>query len=228
VALMRRRRRRRAWNDPLTRLLAVAAVASTGGVVGTEVLRVWRHAGDPGVPPEEMLAAAGEVTRQTVEVAREGYRGGSLRENALLLALLSFNVTWLGARVSATVIRRRGTFGPFRNAVIGRTHIHHFVPGIVLVLASGGASIVSRDERLDRWLAIPFGAGAALTLDESALLLRLDDVYWTEEGILSVQISLLTLSLMSAAALATRVLRRGERAVLLPGDEGGAPAAGSG
>lgn len=224
---MRRRRRRRAWNDPLTRLLAVAAVASTGGVVGTEVLRVWRHAGDPGVPPEEMLAAAGEVTRQTVEVAREGYRGGSLRENALLLALLSFNVTWLGARVSATVIRRRGTFGPFRNAVIGRTHIHHFVPGIVLVLAAGGASIVSRDERLDRWLAIPFGAGAALTLDESALLLRLDDVYWTEEGILSVQISLLALSLMSAAALATRVLRRGERAVLLPGDEGGAPAAGS-
>ena len=48
----------------------------------------------------------------------------------------------------------------------------------------------------------------------SALLLRLDDVYWTEEGILSVQISLASLSLVSAAALATRVLRRGEQKVL--------------
>lgn len=210
----RGRRRRRAWNDPLTRLLALAAAATTGGVLGTEVRRVWRHGGDREVAPQERLAAAGEVTRQTVEVAREGYRGGSLRENALLSLLLSFNVSWLAARVSATVIRRRGTFGPFRNTVIGRTHVHHFVPGIVLLLLAGGGSIVSRDERLDRWLAIPFGAGAALTLDESALLLRLDDVYWTEEGILSVQISLVTLSLVSAAALARRVLRRGERSVL--------------
>ena len=65
-----------------------------------------------------------------------------------------------------------------------------------------------------RWLALPFGAGVALTLDESALLLKLDDVYWTEEGIVSVQITFAALAMLSALALALRTLRRGERTVL--------------
>ena len=45
-----------------------------------------------------------------------------------------------------------------------------------------------RATKLDKYLAFPFGVGVALVLDESALLLELDDVYWTEEGVLSVQI----------------------------------------
>ena len=40
----------------------------------------------------------------------------------------------------------------------------------------------------NKYLALPFGIGVALVLDESALLLELEDVYWTEEGVLSVQI----------------------------------------
>ena len=91
------------------------------------------------------------------------------------------------------------------------------MPGILLAFLAGGASVVSRNEAIDPWLAIPFGAGVALTLDESALLLKLDDVYWTEEGIVSVQISLAVVSLLSAVVLALRTLRRGERVVL---DEG--------
>jgi hypothetical protein len=53
-----------------------------------------------------------------------------------------------------------------------------------------------------------------LTLDESALLLELDDVYWTREGILSVQITLAVTALLASIALGLRFLRRGERAVL--------------
>ena len=49
----------------------------------------------------------------------------------------------------------------------------------------------------------------------SALLLKLDDVYWTEDGIVSVQISLAAVAILSALVLALRVLRRGERVVLL-------------
>jgi hypothetical protein len=201
---VRRRRRavRRAATDPLTRLLGAAALLSTGGVVVGEVGRVRRRGGD---------------ALQTVEVAREGYRAGSLRENALLNLLVSFNVGWATTRFSTHVIRRRGRFGPFRNAMVGPTHVHHFVPGIALALLAGGVSIVSRDQELDPVLAVPFGIGAAMTLDESALLLRLQDVYWTEEGILSVQISLASLSLVSALALARRLLRRGERRVLAGG-----------
>lgn len=143
-----------------------------------------------------------------------GYRGGSARENAVLNLLGSFTATFVLARASTLAIRRRGTFGPFRNVRFGRRHIHHFVPGIVLAFLAGGASVVVRDERFDALLAIPFGAGVALTLDESALLLRLDDVYWTEEGIVSVQITLAALLMLSALTLTLRVLRRGERAVL--------------
>jgi urease accessory protein UreE len=55
-----------------------------------------------------------------------------------------------------------------------------------------------------------------LTLDESALLLELDDVYWSEEGIVSVQIALAATAMLSAVALATRFLRRGEQLVLDP------------
>jgi hypothetical protein len=165
---------------------------------------------------DDVLAAAGEAIEQTVEVAVEGLRGGSLRENAALSLLVSFNTFWLLTRLTTARIRTRGRFGPFRNAQVGRTHVHHFVPGIALMMIAGGISIASADERLDPFLAIPFGWGAALTLDESALLLRLDDVYWSEEGVLSVQVALAASAVASAIAIATRTFRRGEREVLLP------------
>jgi hypothetical protein len=204
-------------HDPLTRVLFGLAVVGTGGVLGTELMRVWRRGSAP-LPSEadDVLAAAGEAIEQTVEVAVQGIRRGSLRENAALSLLLSFNSFWLLTRISTASIRRRGRFGPFRNARVGRAHVHHFVPGIALMMIAGGASIASADERLDPYLAVPFGLGAALTLDESALLLRLDDVYWSEEGILSVQITLAISAVASAIAIATRVLRRGEREVLEP------------
>jgi hypothetical protein len=168
------------------------------------------------VPEGHVLEAAEEAARQTVEVAVAGYRGGSTREHAALNLLGSFTATFVVARASTLVIRRRGRFGPFRELHVRRRHIHHFVPGIVLAFVAGGASVVSRDADLDPLLAIPFGAGVALTLDESALLLRLDDVYWTEEGIVSVQITLAAVLMLSGLAVALRMLRRGEQAVLGP------------
>ena len=89
------------------------------------------------------------------------------------------------------------------------------MPGIVIAFLAGGASVLSRNEDLDPLLAVPFGAGVALTLDESALLLRLDDVYWSEDGIISVQITLAALALLSSATLVRRGLRRGERRLRL-------------
>jgi hypothetical protein len=220
VALTRRRKSPlTTWHldDPLTRALGVLAVVGTSGVVGSEVWRVWRKGSAP-LPHEadDVLAAAGEATRQTVEVAVEGIREGSLRENSALSLLVSFNTFWLLTRLSTSRIRARGHWGPFRDAKVGRTHVHHFVPGIALMMIAGGVSIATADERLDPWLAIPFGYGAALTLDESALLLRLEDVYWSDEGVLSVQVALATSAVASAIALATRTFRRGERRVLNP------------
>ncbi len=198
-----------------TLALVAAAGVTTGAVVAAELARVWRR-GDAPLPAEtdDVVLAAEQAIEQTVEVARAGYRGGSTRENALLNLLLSFSGTFVFARTSTSLIRRRGRFGPFRNVVANDHHIHHFVPGIALAFVAGGISVVSRNERIDPLLAVPFGAGVALTLDESALLLKLDDVYWTEEGILSVQITLATMAMLSALTLVLRVLRRGESAVL--------------
>jgi hypothetical protein len=106
--------------------------------------------------------------------------------------------------------------GPFRNLRVGRRHIHHFVPGIVIAFGAGAAAILTRDEDLELKLAVPFGVGMGLTLDESALLLELDDVYWTREGLLSVQITLAVTALLASLALGLRFLRRGEQAVLPP------------
>jgi hypothetical protein len=183
-------------------------------VVG-EVGRVWRRGSAP--PPSEadsLLLAAEEAVAQTAEVARAGYREASTRENALFNMLASFATSFLAARWTAYTLRGRRAYGPLRNMRLGRRHIHHFVPGILLAFVSGGAAILTREEELEPRLAVPFGVGMGLTLDESALLLELDDVYWRREGLLSVQITLAVMALLAALALGLRLLRGGERVVL--------------
>lgn len=209
-------RRRREIAERRTFVLGVAALGTTLWVIGIEAARVFlrREHKEPPVDAVEALEVAEETARQTVEVAVAGYRSGTTRENALFNLLVSFSVTFGIARASTHTIRRKGRFGPFRNVVLGERHIHHFIPGIVLAFLAGGASVISRNEDLDPYLALPFGVGVALTLDESALLLKLDDVYWSEEGIVSVQVTLAAMLMLSALAVVLRVLRRGEREVL--------------
>ena len=208
-------RRRRARAERRTYAIGLVALATTGAVLGGELARVWRRGSAPlPTEAEHVLGAAEEAARQTVEVAVAGYREATLGETALLNMLTAYTFAFGFVRASTHVIRRRGAFGPFRNVRLGGDHIHHFVPGISLAFAAGGASVLTRNERLDPWLAIPFGIGVALTVDESALLLKLDDVYWSEEGIVSIQIAFATLATLSAALLAMRVLRRGEERVL--------------
>jgi hypothetical protein len=203
-------RRRRLRAERPTQALGVLAFAITAAVLGDELLRVARRT------PEHTRPA--EAARQTARVAVQGYRRASPLETRLLNLLGSFTVSFGLARGSTWMIRRRGRFGPFRNVRVGSSHVHHFVPGIVLTLLAGGASVLTDDERVEAWLAIPFGVGTALTLDESAMLLKLDDVYWMEEGIVSVQISFVALLMLSGAALALRALRRGEREIDLLDD----------
>jgi hypothetical protein len=219
VALTRLRRRPRGpWQRTTTLALAAAAAVTTVGVAAGELARVWRRGSAPlPADADHVLEAAEVAARESVEVAVEGFRATSARETALLNLLGSFVVSFAAVRVSTYAIRSRGTFGPFRNLQLGRRHVHHFVPGIALAFLAGGASVVSRNEGLDQWLALPFGTGVALTLDESALLLELDDVYWTEQGVLSVQITLSAIALLGALALSRRLLRRGEARVLEAG-----------
>jgi len=214
-AVVARRRRRRVAADRRTLALAVVALTGAGAVAAGEVARVWQRGSAP-LPTEttDVIGAAEEAARQTVEVALTGFREASRSESALLNVLISFTVGLGAVRATTHLIHWRGSLGPMHNVRVGHRHIHHFVPGIVLAFLAGGAGIVVSDARADRWLAVPFGAGLALTLDESALLLDLDDVYWTEGGVVSVQIALGALGALSALVLALRALRRGEGRVL--------------
>jgi hypothetical protein len=68
----------------------------------------------------------------------------------------------------------------------GGLHVHHLVFGIVLLLATGFALALQPPSPWLEILAAGFGIGAGLTLDEYALWLHLEDVYWAEEGRRSV------------------------------------------
>lgn len=212
-----RRRRRRVAEDARTLLLGSVALLTTGAVAAGELGKLWRRSlAHQGVEGIDVLDAAGVAARQTVEVAVAGYRETSEVESALLGTLASFTFGLGLVRGAAHVIRSRGSLGPVRNVVVGGRHIHHFVPGITIGFIAGGAAIVVPKRELRQWLSVPFGVGLAMTLDESALLLDFDDVYWTEEGIVSLQITLGALGVLSALILVLRLLRRGEQEVLEP------------
>lgn len=210
-----RGRRRALLADRRTVGLGLVATTAFAGAVVVELGRVWRQGYAPALSETDApLVAAAEVVAETAEVARTGFQEASTRENAVFALLTSFVTAFILARSITTLLRRHSRVGPFRDLSLGRRHIHHYVPGILLVFAAGGASIVTRDERLNPWLALPFGAGMGLVMDESALLLNLDDVYWSEEGIVSVQIALAVTAMLGALVVTKRFLRRGEQVVL--------------
>lgn len=214
--LIPRRGERRA--DRLTLGLAALAVGTAGTVLGGELLRLaGRRLGrSRGVDAEGMLHSAeqaietaGLATRDTVAVTAGGYEATPRGEAILFNLLNGFLGGFSLMRLSTAGIR--GGWWPAGNVRVGGRHIHHFVPGILIAFGSGAVALVSANERLEKALAIPFGAGVGMTFDEAALLLDLRDVYWTREGLLSVQLSLGMAAVLGTTILGLRMLRRGER-----------------
>jgi hypothetical protein len=226
VASLPFRRRRTRRPDTLTFALGAAALATTGTVIGGQFLRLVRRrssaaSGSAG-PLETAEYALGAATIDTVTVAREGYTAASRGETVLFNILTGFSAALVFIRVSTWGIR--GGWWPAGEVRVRGRHVHHFVPGIAIAFLTGGAGLVTSNEKLEEALAFPFGAGIGLTLDEAALLLQLEDVYWTREGLLSVQISFGGAALLGSAILALRMLRSGERrserAGLIPDETG--------
>ncbi|MFJ9677294.1 hypothetical protein ACIRP2_04455 [Streptomyces sp. NPDC101194] len=113
----------------------------------------------------------------------------------LLLALAAFVLTFVVTRFITRMIRAGR--GPFRNITPGGVHIHHVVPGVVLSVVGGFGAVASGRHGVTAGVcAVIFGMGAGLVLDEFALILHLDDVYWTEEGRRSVEVVVLTAALV--------------------------------
>jgi len=106
----------------------------------------------------------------------------------LFLASLSFSITFVVVRLLTFSIHR--DIGPFHNIWIAGRHVHHLVWGIILLLAIGYGWLIeigTDSGWVERVMAVLYGFGAALTLDEFALWLNLRDVYWSREGRESVE-----------------------------------------
>ncbi|CAL9584494.1 hypothetical protein [Streptomyces sp. Tu 3180] len=113
----------------------------------------------------------------------------------LLLALAAFVLTFVITRVITRLIRAGK--GPFGNITAGEVHIHHVVPGVILTVVGGFGAVAGDGRGFGSALsAVVFGIGAGLVLDEFALILHLDDVYWTEAGRKSVEMVVLTAALV--------------------------------
>jgi hypothetical protein len=109
-------------------------------------------------------------------------------QRRLFLAAIGFLLTFLGVRLLVASITHH--IGPFGYVEMGGRHIHHLVWGILLLLVCGYAELAdvgtgdtSLSILMSRMLALGYGIGAALTLDEFALWLNLDAAaYWSRQG----------------------------------------------
>jgi hypothetical protein len=120
------------------------------------------------------------------------------RRERLFLASVGFLVTF-GIVRGITHLIRAGV-GPFHNVSSGGLHIHHLVWGILILILVGYLWLIEQGVG-SNWIAsltaILFGVGAALTLDEFALWLNLQDVYWTGAGRESIDAVIIFISLLS-------------------------------
>ena len=124
----------------------------------------------------------------------------------LFISSFAFVVTFLGVRILVGLITHN--VGPFHWVMVGGRHIHHLVWGILILLFIGYGWLLDLGRKhtpisifFSRLMAVSYGAGAALTLDEFALWLNLDpDAYWTRQGRASIDAVILFAGLLAAGA----------------------------
>lgn len=124
----------------------------------------------------------------------------------MFIASFSFFVTFAGVRLLVHLVIHNK--GPFEFVMVRGLHIHHLVWGILILLLVGygwlldlGRSHSPLSIFFSRLMAVGYGVGAALTLDEFALWLNLDpDVYWSRQGRISIDAVVLFGSLLAMGA----------------------------
>ena len=117
------------------------------------------------------------------------------------LVLASFLVSWGFIRTSAHMIRAQVSWWPGNVETKSGTHIHHMFWGILLLLVMGYVGLTfNLDSPWFDLVAIAFGIGMGLTLDEFALWLNLEDVYWAPKGRQSID-AVITATVLLVIAL---------------------------
>ena len=134
----------------------------------------------------------------------------SLQPHFVVLA--SFLLTFVAVRLLTHRLRDDGSFLFFRNVTHGATHIHHLVPGILLLIGAG--YVLATLDVPREAPAAAYGIGAALTLDEFALWPQLEDVYWTRDGRKSIDAVIIFVALAALGGVSARLLLALAREVL--------------
>jgi hypothetical protein len=128
--------------------------------------------------------------------------GGGGINVPLLVCFAAFVITFLVTRTITRMIRAGK--GPFHdNVSASGLHIHHAVPGIIL-LTVGAFVAVGTSGSGSAWAnvaAVLVGVGTSLVLDEFALILHLQDVYWADEGRISVEMVSLAMGCLGLAVV---------------------------
>ena len=119
-----------------------------------------------------------------------------------MLAWWSFTVTFGLLRLLTWLIRIHAA--GLGNVSAGGVHLHHYVWGILLLIAVGIFGLVDRQPRARSLMGLVFGIAVALIVDEAALLIELKDVYWSGFGAVSVAIALILIGLAGSALVVTR------------------------
>src|SRR4051794_32794009 len=141
------------------------------------------------------------------ERVREAYREEVDRTHeSLLNAALAFTLTFGSLR--GLTYAMKYDLVPWGNIVAGGVHLHHYVWGVMLLLLVGMVSLIVDSPRYNPVLGILYGVGTALVVDEFALLLNLRDVYWTNEGRISIDVALTTIAVALVYFLAKAFWRR--------------------
>jgi hypothetical protein len=123
---------------------------------------------------------------------------------AHFLFFVSFLLTFGFIRTSTHMIKAQVKWWP-GNVSVGGTHIHHLVWGILLILINGYIAIaLDPSSPWDKVVAVLFGIGTGLTLDEFALWLNLKDVYWEKQGRKSIDAVIIAAGLSGLALISLR------------------------
>jgi hypothetical protein len=147
------------------------------------------------MPDKRRGSRSARVWRALAQKVRRAYREDiDLTQQSLLVAWLAFGVTF-GITRAITYWLRAG-HGPCAGGVtIGGRHIHHYNLGIASVAAVGAVGLCGLERhRRHPVTATAYGSGIALIVDELALLIDLQDVYWAKEGRRSVDAAIATIS----------------------------------
>jgi len=195
--------------DKATAALAAGTLVIAVTVVALQYGRLLTRRTHDQDSDDNLITSAPAAAVDTVGVAVEGFSSAPRREVILFNLLAGFLGSFASVRLTTWMIRDGR--GPFRNVKVGGRHIHHFIPGILLAFTSGVAALLIPGQVGEKRIAVTMGVGMGLTFDEAALLLDMRDVYWSREGLLSVQLSMGTVATLGITILTMRILNRGER-----------------